>query len=143
MKRIFSIVIALIFICSLTGCNREEKGKKDIFDLVEENYDAIVEACENKNADALYNIDGIKKVDIVDGYVLVYCKGSGIAPSSQDYGFYYSEENRPVAVFDRYIVCDTEDLSLDGSGYKYLDRDNNAFYTEHIEGNIYFYSNSF
>lgn len=143
MKRIFSIIIALIFICSLTGCNSAEKAKKDIFDLVEENYDAIVTACENKDADALSQINGITRVSIVDGYVLVYCLGAGIAPSSQEYGFYYTEDNRPVGVFDGYIVCNTEDLAPDGNGYMYYDSGYNAFYTEHIKGNIYFYSNSF
>ena len=46
MKRIFSIVITLAFIFSLAACNRQEKAKNKIFDLVEENYDAIVEACK-------------------------------------------------------------------------------------------------
>ena len=143
MKRIFSIVITLAFIFSLAACNRQEKAKNKIFDLVEENYDAIVEACKNKDADALSNINGITRVNIVDGYVLVYCMGAGIAPSSQEYGFYYTEENRPVGIFDGYIACNTEDLVPDGNGYMYYDSGYNAFYTEHIKGNIYFYSNSF
>lgn len=144
MKRIFSIVIALIFICSLTGCNSEEKAKNKIFDLVEENYDAIVAACENKDADALSQMKGIEQVKIVDGYVLVYCMGEGIVPSSQDYGFYYSVDDRPVAV-DCYlqILCDTEDLTPEGNGYQYISQDYNLFYTEHIKGNIYLFSTAY
>ncbi len=140
MKRILSLVIALIFVCSMTGCNRQERAKKRIFDLVEKNYDAIVTACENKDADALLDIDGITKVEIVEGYVLVYCMGFGIAPSSQEYGFYYSEENQPVAVGMGYILCDTDDLIPEGLGYEYLGSDHNLYYTQRIKGKIFFYS---
>ena len=87
MKRFLSLVLVAVFIFALTGCGAEA-AKKDIFNLVEKNYDAIVTACENKDEEALLAIDGISEVKIVDGYVLVYCKGAGIAPTSQDYGFY-------------------------------------------------------
>ena len=71
------------------------------------------------------------------------CGCCGIAPSSQYYGFYYSEENLPVAVFGGEILCGTADLTEQGNGYRYLDSGFNEFYTEHIKGNIYFYSASF
>ena len=103
----------------------------------------ILKACEEKDGNALSAIEGIEEVDIADGYVLVYCKGEGIAPSSQEYGFYYTEENLPVGVFDGTIICTTNELVEYESGYRYLDSGNNAFYTEHIKGNIYFYSASF
>ena len=74
---------------------------------------------------------------------MAFCKGTGIAPSSQDYGFYYSEENLPVAVFDGQILCATAELVKEGSGYQYVDSGYNVFYTEHIKGNLYFYSASF
>lgn len=142
MKRtlVFMLIIAFVFV--LAGCGAKE-SKKDIFNLVGKNYDEIVAACQNKDAEALLAISGIKEVDIVDGYVLVYCKGAGIAPSSQEYGFYYSEENLPVGVFDGYIVCDTNEMVEYESGYRYLDSGFNEFYTEHIKGNIYFYSAAF
>ena len=91
---------------------------------------------------------GVKSItevnrDIVDGYVLIYCKGAGIAPSSQYYGFYYSEDNLPVGVFDGQIVCSNSELVEYENGYRYLDSGYNEFYTEHIKGNIYFYSAAF
>lgn len=141
MKRVLKFIIVMICLLSLAGCS--EANKNAIFNLVEDNYDVIVEACENEDLQALYDIGSIEEVDIVDGYVLVYCTGSGIAPSSQDYGFYYSEDNLPVAVFDGQILCDTTRLVEEGSGYQYLDSGYNVFYTEHIKGNIYFYSASF
>mgnify|MGYP003292220675 CR=1 FL=1 len=142
IKRLFSAMIVLIFAFSLVGCNSQEKGQDKIFSLVEKNYDAIVTACENKDAESLLKISGITKVNIVDGYVLAYCMGAGIAPSSQEYGFYYSEENRPIGVFDGYIVCDFDEMTQDGNGYTFVDEWSNSFYTEHISGNIYFYSNA-
>lgn len=117
--------------------------QQSIFTLVEKNYDAILEACVNEDAAALSAMDGIQKVDIVDGYVLVYCQGYGIAPSSQDYGFYYSRDNLPVAVFDGQIVCSSSQLVAKGEGFEYIDSGYNIFYTEHIKGNIYFYKASF
>lgn len=142
MKRIIAFGLVCFFVFRLAGCGAE-KAKKDIFNLVEEKYDAIVAACEVKDADALLDIGGITEVDIVDGYVLVYCVGAGIAPSSQDYGFYYSEENIPVAVdCNLDILRKAEDLTPKGNGYQCI-VSGNSFYTEHIKGKIYFYSTAY
>ena len=142
MKRLLAFVLLAVFVFSLTGCSAKN-AKSDIFNLVENNYDEIVTACENKDSEALLAIDGVTQVNIVDGYVLVYCKGAGIAPSSQDYGFYYSEDNSPVTVdCNLGIVCYAADLSPEGDGYQCI-VSGNTFYTEHIKGNIYFYSNAY
>ena len=142
MKRLLAFVLLAVFVFSLTGCSAKN-AKSDIFNLVENNYDEIVAACENKDSEALLAIDGVTQVNIVDGYVLVYCKGAGIAPSSQDYGFYYSEDNSPVTVgCNLGIVCYAADLSPEGDGYQCI-VSGNTFYTEHIKGNIYFYSNAY
>ena len=142
MKRLLAFVLLAVFVFSLTGCSAKN-AKSDIFNLVENNYDEIVAACENKDSEALLAIDGVTQVNIVDGYVLVYCKGAGIAPSSQDYGFYYSEDNLPVTVdCNLGIVCYAADLSPEGDGYQCI-VSGNTFYTEHIKGNIYFYSNAY
>ena len=142
MKRLLAFVLLAVFVFSLTGCSAKN-AKSDIFNLVENNYDEIVAACENKDSEALLAIDGVTQVNIVDGYVLAYCKGAGIAPSSQDYGFYYSEDNSPVTVdCNLGIVCYAADLSPEGDGYQCI-VSGNTFYTEHIKGNIYFYSNAY
>ena len=143
IKKILTFALIVSFVFILIGCNRQEKAKEDIIDLVEENYDAILKACEDKDENALLSIKGITPVNIVDGYVIVFCKGAGIAPSSQDYGFYYSEGNIPVGVgYGPHIVCKIEDMTPDGNGYKGI-VDGNSFYTEHIKGNVYFYSNAY
>lgn len=124
------------------GCGAE-RAKEDVLSLVESNYNEIVNACQEKNTEAFLAIDGITKVDIVDGYVIVYCKGAGIAPSSQDYGFYYSAENSPITVdCNLDIVCGADGLTPAGKGYQCV-VGGNVFYTELIRGNVYFYSTAY
>ncbi len=142
MKRMIAFILVLSLVVVLAGCGAKEP-KQNIFNLVENKYDAIVTACENKDEEALLAIDGIMQVSIVGGYILAYCQGVGIAPSSQDYGFYYSEENSPITVdCNLNIVCYATDLSPEGNGYRCV-VSGNTFYTEHIKGNIYFYSNAY
>jgi hypothetical protein len=140
MKRILSVILAVSFIFALAGCGKEPK--EDIFHLVEKNYEKIVTACENKDADALLAVEGITKVNIVDGYVVVFCKGAGISVSSQDYGFYYTEENIPVTVDCCFSVMRNVELFPEGNGYQGVVQ-GNTFYTEHIKGKLYFYSNAY
>lgn len=146
MKLIAVFILILSFIVSLTGCRQTELEKKEkIFSLVEENYDAIVTACENGDIEALYSIDGTEfvNVNVYDGYIIVLCAGYGIAPSSQDYGFYYSPEGLPAAIdCCEEIIRYSEDLSPEGNGFG-CTVDYNTFYTEHIKGNIYFYKNAY
>ena len=142
MKRIFAFLLVVAFVFALTGCATKD-AKTNIFNLVEKNYDAILKACEDKDEDALLAIKGVTKVNIIDGYVIVFCKSKGISVSSQDYGFYYSEENSPVTIdCNQGIVCRVNDLTSEGNGYKCVVQ-GNTFYTEHIKGNIYFYSNAY
>ena len=141
MKKRLWMIAVLMGVLFLTGCLNREAAKAKIFRLVEKNYDLIAEACEKEDKAALCALDGVAEVKIRDGYVVVYCMGGGIAPSSQDYGFYYSEENLPVAIdCNEKIICDTVDLTPEGKGYQYLDSGHNVFYTEYITGNIYYYS---
>ena len=136
---VFVSIISLIFI--LAGCGKTPK--EDVFSLVEKKYDAILKACEEKDSDALLSIKGITKVNIVDGYVIVFCKGAGISVSSQDYGFYYSEDNSPVTIdCNLDIECKADALTSEGNGFQCI-VSGNTFYTEHIKGNIYFYSNAY
>lgn len=142
MKRIIRFCLIVVLVLVLAGCGAKG-SKKDIFNFVENNYDVIVAACEKKDSEGLLAIDGIKEVNIVDGYVVVSCIATGIVPSSQYYGFYYSEDNLPVGVdCNQHIVCDTDDLTAKGDGYQYIDY-GNVFYTERIKDNIYFYSASY
>lgn len=141
MKKIFRLVLVVFLIISLTSCRSTPKEK--VFNIVENNYDTILKACEEKDEDALLTIKGVTSVNIVDGYVIVFCEAKGISVSSQDYGFYYSEENSPVTIdCNQDIVCRADNLSPEEDGYQCV-VSGNTFYTEHIKGNIYFYSNAY
>jgi hypothetical protein len=141
-KKAFISIVCIAVLLSFAGCG-VEKASADITGLVENHYDEIVAACENKDTQALLAIDGISQVRMVDGYVLVYCQGAGIATSSQDYGFYYTEENIPVGVdCNLDIVCYRDAMQPKGNGYEGT-VDCNTFYTEHIKGNLYLYSNAY
>ena len=142
MKRILAFIMLLALVFVLTGCG-ERRNKRAVFNIVKDNYDIIVKACLKKDADALYGIEGVTRVDIADGYVVVFCIGAGIATSSQDYGFYYSEDNIPVVVdCNLDVLHDVGELTPEGKGYQCIYQ-RNTFYTEHIKGNIYFYSNAY
>ena len=139
MKRILAFMLFVVLIFALSGCNT----KSDIFNLVEKNYDEILKACECKDEDALLAIKGITRVNVIDGYVIVFCESKGISVSSQDYGFYYSAENSLITVdCNQDIVLGAEGLTPEGNGYQCVVH-GNTFYTEHIKGNIYFYSNAY
>ncbi len=141
MKKILAFISIISIIFILAGCGKTPK--EDIFNIVEKKYDTILNACKEKDADKLLSIKGIEKVNIIDGYVVVFCIGKGISVSSQDYGFYYSEDNIPVTIdCNQEIVCDASALKLNGKSYECVVF-GNTYYTEHIKGNIYFYSNAY
>ena len=80
----------------------------------------------------------VKEIGIDDGLIIFDCGGKGIAPSSQDYDFYYSQNDEPYAVFDGYIVCEPSQMVKKDNGYEYIDSGYNTFYTEKIRDNLYF-----
>ena len=144
MKRMLVWVLALAAVFALSGCQSEKAARKEIFGLVENNYDEIVRACEDEETEALLAIEGIEKTKLHAGYVVVYCAGAGIAPSSQDYGFYYSEDGLPAAIdCNLSILCNDGKLTPKENGYQYVDAGHNVFYTERIRGKIYFYSTAY
>ena len=143
MRKTLLFILVLIFLFSFVGCQNQKAIQQEVVDYVEKNYDLLVEYCSAGNTAALSALDMVEKVAVTDGYILVYCKGSGIAPSSQDYGFYYSADHLPVAIdCNLDIICSSENLTPEGVGYQYV-HNGNVFYTEHILGNLYLYSNAY
>ena len=139
MKRTFALVLSVFIAITFAGCR--ETPKDDIFTLVEKRYDDILDACEKKDIDFLLSVNGIEKVNVVEGYVIALCKSEGISVSSHDHGFYYSENNSPAAVdCNLDIIRSSENLVSDGNGYSCI-ISGNTFYTENIKSNIYFYRN--
>ena len=144
MKRFLAFILVIALVFAFAGYSRQSKARKEIVSLVENHYDTILTACREKDADTLCTIPGITRVAITDGYMLVSCGGAGIAPSSQDYGFYYAADGSPVAVdCNLDILCREANLTPKGKGFQYTDSGHNVFYTEHIADNLFFYSNSY
>ena len=83
----------------------------------------------------------IANIGIDNGIIIFDCGGKGIAPSSQDYTFYYSPSGNPYAVSvlaGGNIVCEPSQMEEDGEGYKYIDDGYNIFYTQEITDKLYF-----
>ncbi len=141
MKKAFTLILSAFIAITFAGC--KETPKDDIFTLVEKRYDDIIDACEKKDADTLLSVNGIEKVNVVDGYVIVLCISEGISVSSHDHGFYYSENDVPSAVDCNLDIIRSSDILVsDGNGYSCV-VGGNTFYTEKIKGNIYFYCNQY
>ena len=116
--------------------------KKNIVGLVEENKEILIEAISTGNYEKIYDIKAIKDITINDDCVVFYCKGRGIAPSSQEYGFYYSKNNLPIAIFDGKPIHYFENDVAVGEGREYVDNSYNSFYTEKIIESFYYYDNN-
>ncbi len=93
---------------------------------------------ENEILMNILNGKPVENIGIDNGIIIFDCGGKGIAPSSQDYAFYYSPNDEPFAVFDGCMVGETLQMMQEGKGYKYIDGGGNAFYTEKITDNLYF-----
>ena len=98
---------------------------------------------DNENILNILNGKPIANIGIDNGIIIFDCGGKGIAPSSQDYAFYYSPNDEPFAVFGGYIVCEPSKMTKEGNGYKYIDSGYNIFYVEEIKDNLYFCEASF
>ena len=142
MKKIIAIVLFLLLLIGLYACGKDDV-KQDIFSIVEENEYLLIDAINTGEYETIYNIKGITDITVDDNYIVFYCSGKGIAPSSQEYGFYYSMKNQPIAIFDGKHICEPEDMKEKDNGYEYIDTSYNRFYTEKIIGSFYYYDNSF
>ena len=143
-NKIFRIILvtAAIIFC-LFSCRKGNNKKQEIFELVINNEALLREAVRTGEYNEVYEINGISEIIVNEGYTVFYCSGGGIAPSSQEYGFYYSAENKPMAIFDGVAVCRPEDMKEKNDTYEYLDDSYNIYHAENIIGNFYYYDNAF
>ena len=139
---IFLLILFMMFILSKCSNMTDSGIKKNIVGLVEENKEILIEAISTGNYEKIYDIKAIKDITINDDCVVFYCKGRGIAPSSQEYGFYYSKNNLPIAIFDGKPIHYFENDVAVGEGREYVDNSYNSFYTEKIIESFYYYDNN-
>ncbi len=146
MKKPIKIILSILLVIVITFLFKkvffDKDAKEEIFILVNENYELLLsDVVEQDFSDSL-NLSRIESVDIAEEGIDFYCGGFGIAPSSHDYGFYYTEDNLPKAIWCGTMYCDTDLLKKDGEGYS-TDYQYNRYYTEKIRDNFYYYEAHF
>lgn len=102
-----------------------------------------IEKLDNEHIQKIINSNPVDGVGIDKGIIIFGCGGRGIAPSSQYYYFYYSAEDKPVAVFDNRVICEPSQMAKENNGYKYIDSGHNIFSVEKIKDKFYFCEASF
>lgn len=139
------IIVFISFIIWLDSMISDNLSKKEIFDLVNENYSIILEDIRENDFIDTEKINGVKEVysdtDVID----VYCGGTGIGSATSYYGFYYSPDDLPKDAWCGSNFGRTSDeLNPEGNGFviKYSN-DDNCYYTEKIRDNFYYYEAHF
>ena len=125
----------------LIEASSDALSKDQIFSLVQEHHDFLLQCITDNDPDRAKEVTGIKSVrSEKDEYVEFYCGGSGLVPSSSYYGFYYSPDGLPLAV----DVTQTEDLTPAGGGFGWEEPEgDNWYYTEQIMENWYYYESHY
>ncbi len=136
------LIVLMVFIVNKCSTMTDSGIKKNIIGIVEDNKESLIEAVSTGNYEIIYDIKGIENITINDDSIVFYCTGKGIAPSSQEYGFYYSKTNLPIAIFDGRPVHYFENGVAIGEGCEYVDNSYNSFYTEKIIEYFYYYDNN-
>jgi len=116
-------------------------SKDEIFDVVNKNYDVIIDDIQKGEFTKTEEIKGIEKISVHDGVVEFHCGTKGISVSGAEYGFYYTEDDLPKVSFLPYVLFDEEDLVPKDNGYCFDKYD--YYYTEKIVDNIYYYESHF
>lgn len=134
------LLLCLAFLFSLSGCR--EPGylsKREIFDLVNENKNTLLECIEKEEYSALSAISPlIEESVLAEGIVDFSCGGKGLSVSGIDYGFYYSPENAPTTCHNY------ENLGLHGTlTPKEKGFEGKNYYTEQICDHFFYYESYF
>ena len=141
-KVILSVVILAISVFVVKNIFFDKSHKEQIFEMVNNNAQTLISDVAKQDFSESMAIRGIEDVSVLEEGVDFYCGGKGIAPSSQDYGFYYTEDDLPKAIWCGTKYCDESLLVEDGDGYS-TDFQHNYYYTEKIRDNFYYYEAHF
>ena len=141
-KVILSVVILAISVFVVKNIFFDKSHKEQIFEMVNNNAQTLISDVAKQDFSESMAIIGIEDVSVLEEGVDFYCGGKGIAPSSQDYGFYYTEDDLPKAIWCGVKYSDDSFLVEDGDGYS-TDYQHNYYYTEKIMDNFYYYEAHF
>ena len=139
---ILSVVVLVIASFLVKNIFFDKSIKEQIFEIVNDNAQTILADIEEQDFTDSMSVGKIEDVSVLEQGVDFYCGGKGIAPSSQDYGFYYTEDDLPKAIWCGVKYCDDSLLVEDGDGYS-TDYQYNYYYTEKIRDNFYYYEAHF
>ena len=137
-RSVFLILVSLLCILSLAGCSKTERKKAQIIRMVTENRETLMQDIADWDFTDSDSIEGIEFVNLMKPYEVYDCGGHGIAPSSTEYGFYYSPDDRPLGAFENIIFSTGKGLSKDGTGYS-GNFSGNRYYTEKICDGLWYY----
>lgn len=142
--RLYDRLVYVLFAAvmgELIEASSDALSKDQIFSLVQEHHDFLLQCITDNDPDRAKEVTGIKSIrSEKDEYVEFYCGGSGLVPSSSYYGFYYSPDGLPLAV----DVTQTEDLTPAGGGFGWEEPEgDNWYYTEQIMENWYYYESHY
>lgn len=139
------IIVFISFIIWFDSMISDNLSKKEIVELVNDNYLIILDDINENDFTDTNNIDGVKEIyhdsDVID----VYCGGRGIGSATSYYGFYYSPDDLPKDAWCGSSFGRTfDELKPEGKGFaiKYSN-DDNCYYTEKIRDNFYYYEAHF
>ncbi len=139
-----TIIAFVCFVILVNNILSENLSKNEIYSLVNENYNVILEDISENNYFDTKAIKGVKEVYSDTEVIEVYCGGSGMGSATNYYGFYYSPDNQPKTTWCGTDFGDVSSLNIDGNGFsiKYSN-DDNCYYTEKIRDNFYYYEAHF
>ena len=139
---ILGVVVLIIAVISAKNIFFDKSIKEQIFEIANDNAQTIMDDIEEQNFAESMRIGNIEEIRVLEQGIDFYCGGKGIAPSSQDYGFYYTKDDLPKAIWCGTKYCDESLLVEDGNGYS-TDFQHNYYYTEKIRDNFYYYEAHF
>ena len=133
---ILIVVTFILFVNFMLSGGVSEKYKRDIFQIVNDNKEILLNDIANNDFTNSLKIKGIKSIDADNDFGIIdfYCGGWGIVPSSSYFGFYYTADDKPKPT----SLTPGDALHRKGNGYESKYR-SNRYYTERIIENFYYY----
>ena len=159
MKKIISLLLTIALLITLSGCadatelisgayflflvatGDDRPEKEDIFEFVQENEQALLNAIEENDYSLFEDNEVIKSIDVDKTVVDFYCGGAGIGSGTSYVGFYYTPDNDMTAVW---CAPSSDLLEVCGNGFQWREeKGDNRYYTEKICECFFYYEASF
>ena len=148
LRCVLGIFLALLLLLGigvglLRNALNDSLSKKEILALVEENSALVLQDIEKNEFSETLLIEGIKEISPVEDVIDFYCGGAGMGPATSYYGFYYTAEDVPAAIFCGTSLGSKELLAQDGKGFSVSAEGDDHYYTEKILDHFYYYEAHF